>query len=137
MDIAEANVDYRTWCVEDLQLPEATFVFENSAICEALELMQSNDFSQLPVVNVKRKIVGLISMDLISGKAGNMLDKVGKCMYKFPKTRAYVIVTPATLLKDLEPLFDHTNAIFVTDFTGKFPLGVVTKFDVLKFLYRI
>ncbi|KAJ3272034.1 hypothetical protein HDV01_005986 [Terramyces sp. JEL0728] len=127
---------YRGACVEDLQLPEATSIFSNSTAKQALDTMKSRDFSQLPVTNAKRRIIGLISMDILKTKNAEMSDLVSQHMYKFPKTAKYVLVTPYTPLQDLERLFDQHHALFVTDESAKFPLAVVTKVDVLRFLIK-
>ncbi|KAJ3259307.1 hypothetical protein HK103_002505 [Boothiomyces macroporosus] len=123
-------------CVEDLQLPEATSIFSNSTVKQALDTMSARDFSQLPVTNSKRRIIGLISTEILKTKSADLNDLVSAHMYKFPKTEDYVLVTPYTPLQDLEKLFDKHHALFVTDESAKFPLAVVTKVDVLRFLIK-
>ncbi|KAJ3308982.1 hypothetical protein HDV04_000587 [Boothiomyces sp. JEL0838] len=127
---------YRGACVEDLQLPEATSIFSNSTVKQALDTMSARDFSQLPVTNSKRRIIGLISTEILKTKNADLNDLVSAHMYKFPKTEDYVLVTPYTPLQDLEKLFDKHHALFVTDESAKFPLAVVTKVDVLRFLIK-
>ncbi|KAI8897001.1 hypothetical protein BC833DRAFT_595338 [Globomyces pollinis-pini] len=135
--IENLSEKYRGASVDDLQLPEATCIFQTASVNDAIDLMVSRDFSQLPVTNAKRKIVGLISIATLQDplrKEVLSTDPVGKWMYRFPKSSHYKIVTPNTPLEDLEPMFENTRAVFVTDESGKFPLAVVTKVDVLRFL---
>lgn len=128
--------------IDDLQLPEATTVFSTDPLSRPLEIMESRDFTQLPVLNERRRIVGLISKSSINatrqqeGKVVKMTDMVRQVMYKFPKSSQYVVVTPDTNLADLEGLFDKTASVFVTDGSGKHCLAVVTRQDVESFLAR-
>lgn len=123
---------FPTAIVDDLQLPEATTVFDTQSVRHAIEIMQMRDFSQLPVVNEKRKIVGLIKLE--SGLDGR--KTIREVMSKFSKKEIYKIVTPDTGLDELEEIFVKNNAVFVTDSTAKFVLAVVTREDVIKFNVR-
>ncbi len=133
--VAPAHHKYRGAVIEDLQLPEATTVFTNETLKTAQTLMLQRNFSQCPVVNALRRVVGLISLDLVQGREDHLL--VQDVMFKFPKGSKYQVVTLGTPLVELDPLFERTRAVFVTDEQGKFPLGVVTKADVLKFLSKL
>jgi predicted transcriptional regulator len=84
-------------------------------------------------MNQKRKIVGLVTMDHIQSKA--FKDPIKKHMYRYSNTR-YEIVTPDTLLNELDGLFEKTVSVFVTDTSGRFPLAVVTKEDVEAFMKK-
>jgi len=53
---------YRGASVEDMQLPEAVTVQKTSYISHALETMLERDFSQLPVLDKKRQMVGFVSL---------------------------------------------------------------------------
>jgi predicted transcriptional regulator len=126
---------YRGASVDDLQLPEATFVFDSDTVASALLLMENRDFSILPVTNSKRKMIGLVTKDSLQ-KLSCSKDLISEQMCKFPKGKNYTIVTPDTLLEDLESMFEKCMAVFVTDTSGKFPLAVVTKYDLIKFIER-
>ncbi|KAJ3288137.1 hypothetical protein HK104_008327 [Borealophlyctis nickersoniae] len=137
----EAEQKFRGASVEDLQLGEAISIVENHPVGEAIELMVSRDFSQLPVINARRKIVGLISLGKLqahinSGEIKNMSEPVSKWMYLFSRRGKFELITPATPLADLESFFERHPAALVTDESGKFPLAVVTKYDLLKFLSK-
>ncbi|KAJ3092197.1 hypothetical protein HK102_009851 [Quaeritorhiza haematococci] len=131
------QIQYRGASIEDLQLPEAVCVQETASVAEAMDLMISHDFSQLPVINARRKMVGFVTLGNLEShlKSGaDAADPISKWMYAFNRRKAeFRIITPSTPLADLESFFAQHSSIFVTDETGKFPLAVVTKWDVLRF----
>ncbi|KAI8802712.1 hypothetical protein BJ742DRAFT_530109 [Cladochytrium replicatum] len=135
---------YRGASVEDLQLPEAVSVQIDDPVADAINLMVSRDFSQVPVLNTSRKLVGWLSLGNCQShiRDGTLnlssTDTVEKWMYSFTRQKRgkYVIVTPATPLQELEPLFETSYAYFVTDSSGKFTLAIVTKADLLRFLAK-
>ncbi|KAJ3048751.1 hypothetical protein HK097_010244 [Rhizophlyctis rosea] len=134
----EAIQKFRGASVEDLQLGEAVSIFDSHPIGEAIELMVSRDYSQLPVINAKRKIIGLISLGRLqahvnSGDLKNLAEPVAKWMYSFKTNKKFELITPDTPLAQLDEFFDRHPAALVTDESGKFPLAVVTKYDLLKF----
>ena len=119
-------------------MPEATTVFQSDPLCRALEIMTTHDFSQLPVVNESRRVVGLISMSLLSSLPPSTLhEQVVRHMFKFPRGSKYEVVTVDTELDQVEEMLKKTPAVFITDSVGKFPLGVVTKSDLEKFFHSI
>ncbi|KAJ3037234.1 hypothetical protein HDV00_001866 [Rhizophlyctis rosea] len=137
----EAIRKFRGASVEDLQLGEAVSIFDSHPVGEAIELMVSRDYSQLPVVNAKRKVVGLISSGklqahIASGDLRNMGESVAKWMYSFQRQRKFELITPNTPLAELDAFFDRHPAALVTDESGKFPLAVVTKYDLLRFIAK-
>lgn len=154
-----SSVDkYRGASIEDLQLPAAVSVHQGAPIASALDIMVTNSFSQVPVVNDARGFVGFLSLAnvqlrLDSGEA-SLDDAVARWMYTFRRggkagannsaqARAangaatkFHIITPDTPLSDLDQFFEHYPAAFVTDENRKFCLGVVTKYDLVSFLSR-
>ncbi|KAJ1982732.1 hypothetical protein H4R34_001607 [Dimargaris verticillata] len=48
----------------------------------------------------------------------------------------YQLITPSTPLNELAKFFEQHSVAFVTDRSRKFCLGVVTKFDLMKFISR-
>ena len=104
-----------------------------------MAVMMSRDFSQLPVINKKRKIVGLISLaqiqdELVKGGESVLDEPVTSVMQAFKKSKAYTVITPSTPLVELDEFFESNHAGFVTDEEARFPLAVVTKVDVVRFL---
>ena len=136
---SEAERKYRGASVEDLQLPAAVCVYDSQPATDALETMMSRDFSQLPVVNSNRKVVGLIQLRALEGLSQSDLQlPIRRWMHSFSrkKTTPYVVVTPATPLAELEQFFENHPAAIVTDSSAKFPLGIVTKLDLMRFVSR-
>ncbi|KAI9140756.1 tryptophan synthase beta subunit-like PLP-dependent enzyme [Paraphysoderma sedebokerense] len=156
---------YKNSAIEDLQLPSPVTIFEKDLISVAFEIMESREFDQLPVVNENHKFTGFISLGLLRGwlnKFGNdqtqiskfLGDPVKNWMYKFGgngkapnneniqgglkkgKNRKFVKLTPETSLLDLSHFFEKYSVGFVTDENQKWCLGVVTKYDLLKFLEK-
>jgi predicted transcriptional regulator len=54
---------YRGASVEDLQLPEVVSVHTTDLISSAYKTMVSREFSQVPVVNTSRRIVGFLGKE--------------------------------------------------------------------------
>ncbi|KAJ1968048.1 hypothetical protein IWQ62_001481 [Dispira parvispora] len=152
---------YRGATVEDLQLPEAVTISPRDTVSKALDIMESREYSQLPVINsTHRKLVGYITLGTL--QALLLTDRVTldqpirEVMYRFQPLAAqrssaandhpsrlnaarrptYQVITPDTPLNELAKFFEHHSVAFVTDSARKFCLGVVTKFDLLKFISR-
>ncbi|KAI0746882.1 hypothetical protein C8Q80DRAFT_1104750 [Daedaleopsis nitida] len=134
--------DYRGAVVEDLQLPPAFALPADEAISRAIEMAYERDFSHIPVLDRKRKLLGYIDVAVLKAKweAGeaNPDDKVQKYMTKFKRTAGtpYTIITPSTPLAELKQFLDHNIFAIVTDWNRKFVLGVVTSQDFEKFVSR-
>ncbi|KAI0711171.1 hypothetical protein C8T65DRAFT_185616 [Cerioporus squamosus] len=133
---------YRGAVVEDLQLPPAFALPADEAISHAIEMAYERDFSHIPVLDRKRKLLGYIDVAVLKSKweAGeaNPDDKVDKYMTKFKRTAAtpYTIITPSTPLAELEDFLKHNIFAIVTDWDRKFVLGVVTSHDLERFVSR-
>ncbi|KAI0711276.1 hypothetical protein C8Q76DRAFT_52741 [Earliella scabrosa] len=133
---------YRGAVVEDLQLPPAFALPADEAISRAIEMAYERDFSHIPVLDRKRKLLGYIDVAALKAKweAGeaNPDDKVETYMTKFKRTAAtpYTIITPSTPLAELEEFLKRNIFAIVTDWDRKFVLGVVTSQDLEKFVTR-
>ncbi|KAL1924401.1 uncharacterized protein VTP21DRAFT_7436 [Calcarisporiella thermophila] len=138
---------YRAASVEDLQLPPAVTVSPTSTLAHAHDTMMEREFSQLPVLDADRKLVGYISLDTIathlSDGSASPTDEVSKWMISFHKRgrggqkREYTVITPDTPLSQLAKFLEHHSFAVVTDsYDVRWCLGIVTKFDLLTFLNR-
>ncbi|KAI0764869.1 hypothetical protein C8Q74DRAFT_1005906 [Fomes fomentarius] len=133
---------YRGAVVEDLQLPPAFALPANEAISRAIEMAYERDFSHIPVLDRKRKLLGYVDVAALKAKweAGqaNPDDKVEKYMSKFKRTAAtpYTIITPSTPLAELADFLTRNIFAIVTDWERKFVLGVVTSQDLENFVSR-
>jgi CBS domain-containing protein len=121
-----------TSVVEDLQISEACCVYSTSTVRDAITMMRGNEYDQLPVVNAKRKLVGMVQLSMLMTISPDV--KVQQVMTKFTGQKME-IVTPLTLVRDLETFWKRgIECVVVTDEGGKFVLGVVTEMDVNRFL---
>ncbi|KAJ1536506.1 hypothetical protein HK096_010288 [Nowakowskiella sp. JEL0078] len=132
-DTLEKINRFRGACIEDLQLPEAVSIPRTCKVDVALDIMISRDFSQLPVIDDQRKMVGWITLGALQSNIADASlqdiqnEEISSWMYKFKKSDHYKVITPSTSLSDLESFWEYNLAAFVTDESGKFPLAVVTK----------
>ncbi|KAM5533898.1 hypothetical protein V8D89_012438 [Ganoderma adspersum] len=132
---------YRGAVVEDLQLPPAFSLPSDEAISRAIEMAYERDFSHIPVLDRKRKLLGYIDVAALKSKweAGEAdpSDKVEKYMTKFKRTgTTYTVIAPSTPLAELEDFLSRNIFAIVTDWDRKFVLGVVTSQDLENFVSR-
>jgi cystathionine beta-synthase len=133
---------YRGASVEDLQLPAAVTVRGSTTVTDALDLMIEREFSQLPVVDDSRKMIGFVYdadlRALLRSNAAAASDPVEKWMHSFRThgkgRRTYHIITPDTPLAELARFFEHHSAAFVTDADRRWCLAVATKYDLIRFM---
>jgi len=134
---------YRGAAVAELNLASPKAIDQDSSLNNALNIMDSNDFDFLPVVDNK-KFVGFVSRNEILAHIpeetqddqdkGDVI-KVGEIMHRFAKRKeSYHLITPETPLKDLEKFFEKHAVGFVTDNERIWCLGVVTKLDLTNYL---
>ncbi|KAI0826464.1 hypothetical protein BC629DRAFT_82824 [Irpex lacteus] len=155
---------YRGAVVEDLQLPPAFALPSDEAISRAIELAYERDFSQIPVLDRRRKPLGYVDVPALktkweAGQANPVRialrhgisarelnrpgsapqdDKVFKYTIKFRRepSQPYVVITPWTPLAELELFLQDKLFALVTDWDRKFVLAVVTKQDLENFVHR-
>ncbi|CAG8705660.1 4500_t:CDS:2 [Dentiscutata erythropus] len=140
---------YRAASVEDLQLPAAVTVLPSVTIAHAFDLMVEREFSQLPVTNSHRKLLGYVSLTSLQDKLDSgdatLTDEVSKWMFTFGnrnsqnqiRRQIYQIITPDTPLSELAKFFEKHSFAIVTDSERKWALAVTTKMDLIRFLrYR-
>lgn len=129
--------------IADLGLPAAVTITTPATYKEAVDVMTSKGFDQLPVVNDKGVGTGLVSMSSVLSKISKGLVKPGdqlgqgKGTFQFDqaKKKKYVEITPATPLASLSKFFELNSVAFVTDKDHKI-LHVVTKVDLVHFLMK-
>ncbi|KAJ3228154.1 hypothetical protein HK099_006034 [Clydaea vesicula] len=134
--------------ISDLNLPNAITVPTTTTCRDAVEIMQSKGFDQLPVTDYStKKLVGLLTLGhclskFASGRA-TPNDFVSRVMFHFGidksplkknKTEKFVEITVDTPLESLSSFFEkHSNAV-VTE--GELVKHVVTKVDLLNWLMK-
>nr|CAG8504541.1 11121_t:CDS:10 [Entrophospora candida] len=100
---------FRAASVEDLQLPAALTISPNVKISRAIDLMIEREFSQLPVIDSHRKLIGYVSLASLQTHLNTPLSELSKFFEK------------------------HSFAV-ITDSERKFCLGITTKYDLIHFL---
>ncbi len=109
---------YRGATVEDLQLSPAVCVYRTASIDKALSVAHDHDYSQLPLVGEKRKLLGYVDVAQLKSRlqsgASKPEDRVDSAMNRFAASSAaaseeqsngpkkFTIITPQTDLADLE-----------------------------------
>ena len=147
--LADASDADRDWWsrkpVGDIGFGSPVTVTPNVTVAEAIDILQSLGFDQLPVVDDDNAVLGVITEShmtsrLVSGriKPG---DSVSKAL--FPQFRKVLVTTP---LHELARLFDKDAFAVVTQvqrtYTGRDSkektviVGVVTRIDLLKYVAR-
>jgi len=130
--------------IKELNTPDAICVDENTTCEECLSIINKGGFDQVPVVDEKKKMIGLITtgnlLSRVAKKRVHPSDPVSKAMMKFNTKRSFAEITPDTKLADLQKFFEKNSAAFVTVREG--PEGipvvkkVVTKVDLLQYVMK-
>ncbi|KAJ3125141.1 hypothetical protein HK098_000572 [Nowakowskiella sp. JEL0407] len=128
--------------IRDLKLQGAVTVPISTKVREAISIMQSNGFDQLPVTE-SDQLVGLVTLgNLLAKISSGRIDleatlKDGAC-FTFPKAK-FTEITLDTPLDSLSKFFDkHSSAMVTERVNGKLiPKHVVTKIDLLGFLGQV
>ncbi|KAJ1992213.1 cystathionine beta-synthase [Dimargaris cristalligena] len=132
--------------IADLHLPQAVTVTSTSSCREAMGVMQTNNFDQLPVLDPHTdRLAGLVTLGNIlsrvsHGKA-SLDSSVDRAMFHFqPGKGRFLEITSATPLSQLSSFFDHHSSAVVTARPAEATSGkvqhVVTKIDLLSYLTR-
>jgi cystathionine beta-synthase len=109
-----------------------------------LDILQKGGFDQVPVVDAKKKMIGLVTTGNLLSKVAkgraNPTDPITSVMFTFNTKRTFKEITPETKLSDLERFFEKSSAAFVTVREGadNVPVvkKVVTKVDLLHYLFN-
>jgi len=115
--------------VRDMELNTCQSVSPFMTCADALEVMRSNHYDQLPVVD-GGSILGVVTIGNISAKLASRrvkkTDPVNSFMYK--STRIVTMDTPLSLLVNI---FESNHFVLVN--TGQY-IAVVTPVDLIKYL---
>ncbi|KAF9345070.1 hypothetical protein BGX34_005050 [Mortierella sp. NVP85] len=128
--------------VRSLHLKAAVTVTNTSYCREAISLMESNGFDQLPVVSSKHsRLVGLVTLgNLLSRIAAGRVQVDGyvqEVMFKFQTSgNHFTEITDDTPLESLAAFFEKNSAGVVTEKGGSKVKAVITKVDLVSFLVK-
>ncbi|CEG66358.1 Putative Cystathionine beta-synthase [Rhizopus microsporus] len=136
----KAKKDFAGATVRDLKLAAAVTVDGETTCKEAIDLMEQNNFDQLPVTaGPKRRLRGLVTMGNIlsrvaSGRA-SLTTPVSAVMFHFTKgSKKFEEITQDTPLEKLTRFFETNSSALVTE--GNEVKHVVTKVDLLSYLVK-
>ena len=147
-DASSAGGDCDWWSrkpVGDIGLHSPVTVTPAVTVAEAIDILQSLGFDQLPVVDDDSAVLGVITESQLTSRLVSGRIKPGDSVAKalFPQFRKVLVTTP---LQELARLFDKDAFAVVTQvqrtFTGKesrektIIVGVVTRIDLLKYVAR-
>lgn len=104
----------------------------NDKIRKAIELMDSHEISQMPVIRKNRQI-GSVTEKVILSKAKNKRDveSIGGRKVKEVMEEPFPMVSGETDLNTLVHLLEHNQAVLILE-RGSIE-GIITKADILKF----
>ena len=107
-------------------------ILDSAPLSQAIELMQKYGFSQIPTVNIKGELVGMIHEQ-------DLYDKL--CLHLTPqgiedKVCTYMGLRPTTVdlltpIQALQELISHDNSVIIID-TKQKPIRILTKIDLIE-----
>ncbi|CAN3375529.1 hypothetical protein DIURU_005733 [Diutina rugosa] len=144
--------------IKDLVADKAPVVTVTLAdtVGKTFDLLQSNGFDQLPVLNAQGQLVGLVTLSSIlkslSTKKVQLTNSIASVIIDFRKLadfeksftiskesgyskRKYEAITLDTPLSKLNKFFETKSNAIVTDNDNK-PVQIVTKVDLISFLTK-
>ncbi len=131
--------------IKDLNLSKAITVPAAITLRNAVEIMKSNGFDQVPVTSASdsKLCVGLLTLEGVLAKVASkrvgLDDTADKAMYHFKSTKKFQIFTTETPLETLTKFFETNSSAIITkksEFGELLVEHVVTKVDLLSFLTR-
>jgi len=129
--------------IRQLNLPDAVVVGSKTSIEQCLDIMNKGGFDQVPVVDERRKMLGLVTVGSLLSRVAhgrvNPAEPVTEAMFHFNTKRPFMEITLDTKLADLQKFFEQNSAAFVTEREADgTPVvrKVVTKVDLLTYLMK-
>jgi cystathionine beta-synthase len=131
--------------IKDLHLGKAITVPAAISITNAIEIMKSNGFDQLPVTSASdsKNCVGLVTLGGLLAKIGSnrvkLTDPAANAMYHFKVGKKFQEITLDTPLETMTKFFENNSSAVVTRRSELGELlieSVVTKVDLLSFLTK-
>eukprot|EP00127_Corallochytrium_limacisporum_P004569 Clim_evm9s168 gene=Clim_evmTU9s168 len=136
----DLNQKYHFAAVEDLSMPIPVTAFPSDPVLHAYELMLEHDFDNLPVLNHRKRLIGIVQRNMIQEAIESNDESkksVSDVMLRFgKKPSTYRPIMPDTPLAEVEQFLDNHAVAFVTDANG-WCLGLVTKLDLYRFHQRL
>lgn len=119
----------------DIMTTQVVTVLADISIKEALKLIVELGLSGLVVINDKQEVVGVISQrDMMM--AYDLLQDTKSPIEAFMK-KDVVSVQPETPIEDVNKILIQSNVKRVPVMQGRKCVGVISRSDVLKYIYKI
>ena len=117
----------------DIMTSPPIVVEEDVSVKEARALLMKNSINAAPVVNREGKIVGIVNRALLDKAVymGLEEERVSDVM-----ERDFFAVSPETSLDAVEEIIVEKHQTFVPVVKEDYPVGVITRTDILMNLYR-
>lgn len=129
--------------IKDLKLPNAITIPAAISIVNAIEIMKSNGFDQLPVTSSSdsKHVIGLVTLGGLLAKIGSnrckLSDAAETAMYRFKIDKKFTEITVDTQLETLTKFFETNSSAVVTrrsEIGELLIVSIVTKVDLLSYL---
>lgn len=143
----ERHMHWRGARVCDLNLKRAVVIEMNMPVMDAVELMKTNGFDQLPVISSRGILRGIVTLgnvlSLVTTGRVTSEGKVSDVMFRFQTGSSVKFreITPETPLAELDSFFENNIAGIVTerlsideDRVAFKPVHVITAVDLLTHL---
>ncbi|MHA2500780.1 MAG: cystathionine beta-synthase [Candidatus Hodarchaeales archaeon] len=117
---------------KDPQIPDLISVKPEDLVCSAIMLMKKYGFSQLPVIDDSRKVVGTVYEDTIMREV-IINPSSWSISVKDHLTVPLPIVPAETELEDVLSILVDTPAVIVEE--ANIPIGILTRVDVMDHFY--
>lgn len=119
---------------------DVTYVYDDVTVQAALELMERDNYSAIPIISKSGKYIGTLTEgDLLWGfkhNFSNVLQELNRILVtKLPRKKDNLPVSIDANIEDLISMAINQNFIPVVDDDGNF-IGIVTRKDIIQYCYR-
>lgn len=119
---------------------DVTYVYDDVTVQAALELMERDNYSAIPIISKSGKYIGTLTEgDLLWGfkhNFSNVLQELNRILVtRLPRKKDNLPVSIDANIEDLISMAINQNFIPVVDDDGNF-IGIVTRKDIIQYCYR-
>lgn len=106
------------------------YVKPDDTIEKAITMMKDNDFTQIPVLNNKRGVVGTVTEKRLLKTATESPEGIAKTKVRQILDPSLPQVDEETPVAKIRPILENFGAVLVMD--GSKAVGIITIYDILK-----
>ncbi|MFX0116485.1 MAG: pyridoxal-phosphate dependent enzyme [Candidatus Hodarchaeota archaeon] len=118
---------------KDPQTPDLVSVGPNDLVCHAIMQMKKHGFSQIPVIDDSRKVIGTVYEDEIT-KEVIVHPSTWSVDVKDHMMPSLPIVSADTELEDVLAILAENPAVIIEE--ANIPIGILTRVDVMDHFYH-